>query len=209
MKTFIIRAILLVIIIAGMIFAAVNLNRAQHATDSGPMPTTPFEISADKAQNAPHRSDDQMLVPANHVSVPSLGILMPYHDSGVNEGELLIDKDPGTAVRWNGSKSSAGSQVFAAHVNYSNGSLGPMAAITKAQPGTQIYVSDAKGKVTEYVAISLYGVLKSDLDPTLFETKGERTLALITCGGKQYQDENGHWKYESNVVLRAALTKNP
>lgn len=145
----------------------------------------------------------------NRLVVPSLRIDVPFYDSSVVGAELQIDPNPSTAVRWNGAPVTAGSQIFAAHVNDRHANLGPLSRINNARPGTRIYVSNARGKVSEYAATKLVGTRKAKLDQSMFRTSGERSIHLITCGGKFVKDARGVVAHADNVVLSGIPVATP
>lgn len=206
MKRFITVFVALVLVSVGGWFVWTNVVAIDHSEDPAPLPSHTFDNSGAKASGVAPK-----LAP-NHLSVPSLGIDMPYHDSSVVNGtvqpELQIDDDPRVAVRWNGSKSTEGSQIFAAHVNDHAANLGPLVKINDAVPGTMIYVSNTEGKVEAYAATSLKAYTKADLDQSIFRAKGKREIHLVTCGGKIVKGSDGLFHHTDNVVLSGRPVPN-
>ena len=206
MRRFVTIIIALALMCVGGWFVWTNVMAIDHSEDPAPLPSHTFDDSTVKASGTTPK-----LAP-NHISVPSLGINMSYHDSSVVNGtiqpELQIDDDPKIAVRWNGSTTRQGSQIFAAHVNDRAANLGPLVKINEAVPGTMIYVSDSEGKVEAYAATSLKAYTKANLDQSIFRAKGKREVHLVTCGGKIVRGSDGLFHHTDNVVLSGRAAPN-
>jgi LPXTG-site transpeptidase (sortase) family protein len=103
------------------------------------------------------------------------------------DGSLNIPKDIDTLGWWVGSKpmgATKGTTLIAGHVDSAAAGLGYFAKLTDLTEGDPITVVDGLGEKWEFEVSSTKQVVKSALPKDLFDTTGERRLALITCGGE-------------------------
>ncbi|MGQ0842900.1 MAG: class F sortase [Sporichthyaceae bacterium] len=139
------------------------------------------------------------------IAVPEVGIVAAVDAVGTRpDGALAVPDDP-TRVGWysGGARpgSAEGSAVVAGHLDRPGGELGPLAALSRAVPGTEVTVLDAAGVTTTFVVRSLEVLAREQLylaDP--FRTTGEPVLTLITCTGP-FDRERG--VYPANLVVTA------
>ncbi|MGQ0464043.1 MAG: sortase domain-containing protein [Sporichthyaceae bacterium] len=139
------------------------------------------------------------------LAVPELGIAAAVDAVGVDAaGALALPQEP-TRLGWYGAGARPGgpegSAVIAGHLDRPGGRLGPLAALSRAQPGTQIVVTDDTGVARAFAVRSLQTVAREELytaDP--FAASGEAVLVLITCTGS-FDRERG--VYPANLLVVA------
>ena len=104
-----------------------------------------------------------------------------------DDGSLDIPKDIDTLGWWVGSKpmgATRGTTLIAGHVDSAVAGLGYFSRLTDLAEGDPITVVDGLGGKWEFEVSATEQVVKSALPEDLFDTTGERRLALITCGGE-------------------------
>lgn len=104
-----------------------------------------------------------------------------------DDGTLTIPKDIDTLGWWVGSKpmgATKGTTLIAGHVDSAVAGLGYFAKLTDLEKGDPITVVDGLGEKWAFEVSATEQVGKSALPKDLFDTTGERRLALITCGGE-------------------------
>lgn len=147
-------------------------------------------------------SPDEMA--ASRLYVPSLGVYATLTDEGFSGGRLSL---PGEAWRVGldtGSAplgSASGTTLLAGHVDH-DGVPGALRGLGEIAPGALVYVTDARGERSTFVASGLSTYIKTGLPRDLFDVGGERRLAVVTCGGPIIE-VGGEHHYRDNVVLTA------
>jgi LPXTG-site transpeptidase (sortase) family protein len=104
-----------------------------------------------------------------------------------DDGTLNIPKDIDTLGWWVGSKpmgATKGTTLIAGHVDSAVAGLGYFAKLTDLEKGDPITVVDGLGEKWTFEVSATKQTGKSALPKDLFDTTGERRLALITCGGE-------------------------
>jgi LPXTG-site transpeptidase (sortase) family protein len=104
-----------------------------------------------------------------------------------DDGTLNIPKDIDTLGWWVGSKpmgATKGTTLIAGHVDSAVAGLGYFAKLTDLKKGDPITVVDGLGEKWTFEVSATKQTGKSALPKDLFDTTGERRLALITCGGE-------------------------
>jgi LPXTG-site transpeptidase (sortase) family protein len=119
------------------------------------------------------------------------------------DGSLNIPKDIDTLGWWVGSKpmgATRGTTLIAGHVDSAAAGLGYFSKLTDLEKGDPITVVDGLGERWEFEVSATKQVVKSALPEDLFDTAGERRLALITCGG---EFDRAKRSYVDNYIVYA------
>lgn len=137
----------------------------------------------------------------NRLVIPALGVDAVVATSGLDDGSLVLPERVNQVTRWAGSApadSDAGTMLIAGHVDNRRQGTGALFWMHTLQPGDAIYLT-VDGVVTRWKTTALQSFSKQALPEWVWSgTRGERRLALVTCGGAF---ANGH--YADNVVLTA------
>lgn len=163
---------------------------------SAPSPTTtstPSSLAMDPARMAPDR-----------LYIPSLQVYASLTSEGFRGGRLSLPDEAWRVGLDAGSPpldSVSGTTLLAGHVDHA-GVPGALHRLGEVQPGALVYVTDAEGARSTFVASGLQTYLKSGLPRDLFDVGGERRLAVVTCGGPVITVDGEH-HYRDNVVLTA------
>lgn len=142
-------------------------------------------------------------LPANTLSVPSMGIQALIVPGGVDEGNsMILPVSSEVAMLTDGAPLGAisGTTLLAGHVNFADGSDGALAPLITSKPGELVSVSDAAGLVHAFRIVSVDVYMKQALPEDLFQRTGERRLALVTCFA---QVDDGVLTYPKNTVVTA------
>lgn len=165
-----------------------------------PLPSTTWSHGA--GQTTPRPVTVPRHLAPNTVSIPELDVTLPFHDAGTSNGWLDLDNSINSGVRFaNGSTLTRGTYLIAAHVNSRDLTQSPFAKLWQVQPGTQVFVSDAKGAVHAFKTVALDHYQKDALPKTLWDTSGDSRVALVTCGGKLTVNPDGTRHYAEIVVV--------
>lgn len=103
-----------------------------------------------------------------------------------DDGFLDVPPDISRLGWWVGSApmgAAAGTTLIAGHVDSAVAGLGVFARLSEMGAGDDVTVVDGLGNSHEFVVTDTEKVVKSELPTGLFDTEGERRLALVTCGG--------------------------
>jgi Sortase domain len=196
--------LVLFVLIAGiggalMIRAGLSRTPAAHAQ---PLPAHPFDIGS---QAHPTQQLPLPKMPSDHVLIPSLGIDAPLDPVTRDGADLQIPTDVHHVGRFTGGApviSKAGTTLLAGHVdNYDQGP-GAFYPLHDIAPNATVYVSDSHATVTAWRVVSLQVVAKNEIPGGLFDARGPRRLALVTCGGPLDHSSSGN-SYRDNVVVTA------
>ncbi len=120
-----------------------------------------------------------------------------------DDGSLNVPPEIDRLGWWVGSKpmgATAGTTLIAGHVDSAVAGLGYFAKLTELAQGDPITVTDGLGEEWEFEVSDTVQVTKSALPEDLFDTTGERRLALITCGG-EFDPAKG--SYTDNFIVYA------
>jgi sortase (surface protein transpeptidase) len=120
-----------------------------------------------------------------------------------DDGTLNVPKDIDELGWWVGSKpmgAAAGTTLIAGHVDSAVAGLGYFAKLTEMQVGDPITVVDGLGQEWQFAVSDTQQTGKEALPAELFDTTGERKLALVTCGG-EFDQATGH--YTDNFIVWA------
>lgn len=155
----------------------------------------------------PHTIDPASLG-RNTLAIPTLGVETTFapgqknlHDvwqiaSDINKTTLL---DTGVKI-----DAPKGTRVIAGHVDRVGEGPGALHDIASLRPGSYVVTTNGKG-VAQWWVVGQMRVTPKDSPPNdIFDRKGPKRLALVTCGG---QVHNG--SYDSNVVVGAVPVRAP
>ncbi len=126
------------------------------------------------------------LIPAR-LKIPAIGVNAPVEQVGVKDDGTMGTPQKFGDVAWYslGAKpGSAGSVVFAGHVDNALTTAGIFEHLAMLKPGDYVSVEDASGKTLVYRVVSStsYPANQAPLDK-IFATSGPAQLVLITCTG--------------------------
>ena len=177
---------------------------ASAAPGSSPAPA-PTPVVSVPVTSATLRPPAPAAAAPERIVISSLAVDMPVRAVGVQgDGSMEIPKNPSRAgwYRYGAAPAdAAGTTVLAAHVDSRVFGIGPLARLRDAGSGESVTVEDADGKEHRYVVESVTYIPRAELPVgDLFARDGERSLAIITCGGSF--DEQTR-TYSDNVVLIA------
>jgi sortase (surface protein transpeptidase) len=173
-----------------------------------PAPSVPSPDTSAAAPAVPTRDAAPIAVaqvPAPlRLTVPVLGIDAPVEPVGVrSDGAMDLPADIGRVgwYRFGPAPGAAGSAVLAGHVDDREQGLGVLAALRRAEVGTEVAVTDAAGSTTRWRVVAREVVTKQALPlDRVFGRDGPPRLVLVTCGGP-FLPEYG--SYRDNVVVVA------
>jgi LPXTG-site transpeptidase (sortase) family protein len=120
-----------------------------------------------------------------------------------DDGSLNVPEDVDELGWWVGSKpmgSTVGTTLIAGHVDSAVAGLGYFAKLTELKEGDPITVVDGLGEEWKWTVSDTQQIGKSALPQELFDSTGERMLALVTCGG-EFDAATGH--YTDNYIVWA------
>jgi hypothetical protein len=145
------------------------------------------------------------VTPPQRVSIPSVGIDLPIIDTGVApDGQMELPDDPGL-VGWYRfgplPGDPTGSAVLGGHVDSIEYGVGPLSRLPSVQPGADVMVTAADGRLLRYQVRSVERIYKAALPvDRIFAPDGPHQLTVITCGGRFLGTGLG---YEDNIVVVA------
>lgn len=139
------------------------------------------------------------------IRYPEIEAELPVQPSGVSEdGQMEVPDDAAQAGWYKYGKAPAdeeGSTVITAHAGSAETPVGPLYALTEAEPGDEVAVTDESGTEHRYQVTEIQQLGKATLDFTpYFERAGEHHLVLITCGGQWIPEQNS---YAENIIVVA------
>ena len=187
--------------------SAVGVSAAGVHVDIQPPTTTP-EVPA--ATPVPR-------VPVESLQLPRFGVDSTIEQLGYVTGtQMDAPHNPyhtGWYPMWDW-PGSPGNAVFAAHVNYFPGILGPFYNLDAMGPGDEVDLTLADGERLQYSVISntLYSVDTIDMNHliTAPERPGnEEWITLVTCGGTfvPFPGQHGRGEYlDRDVVVAKRIT---
>lgn len=149
------------------------------------------------------------VVPPTSVSIPRLGVQARVRPTGVQaDSQMALPDNPGVLgwYRFGAAPGDKrGSAVVAAHVDASGYGVGPLAAMTRAEPGMIVDVRMRDGDRLRYRTTSVEQIGKQSLQADeLFRPGGRHVLRIVTCGGAYLPDLGA---YEDNIVVTAVLVQ--
>lgn len=170
--------------------------------DLGPyVNTSPVSVPAEGEATATAPA-----ISSGHLYVPSLYVSAPVVPQGVTSSNEMSLPDNLHHVGLLDSTSplddDAGSTLIAGHVT-AGGHPGALYLLGRVQPGASVSTMDAAGHRTDWVVTSVRNYRKTSLPAEIFQTTGERTLTLVTCGGEIIRTPDGRWTHEDNIVVIA------
>lgn len=150
-------------------------------------------------------------LPANTLSIPSLGISAPLLPGTVtaegNGRALAIPSNPSLLSLYDGGARACdrqGTVLIAGHVTY-KGTRGALWTLSDITPHAPVYITCADGSLTTWEAVSVNVTPQTDLPQDIFTTTGPLRVELITCGGPV--TSSGH--YSDNVTVELLPTSPP
>lgn len=149
--------------------------------------------------------------PPNHLYIPSLRVSAPIVPQGITQAGAMALPDDLSRVGWlettSGLDADSGSTLIAGHVT-SRGIHGALYFLGLSEPGMSVTTVDDQQEHTRWVVTSVHAYRKTSLPPQIFATDGDRTLTLVTCGGKIIRTPDGRWTHEDNIVV-VAVPEDP
>jgi LPXTG-site transpeptidase (sortase) family protein len=190
-----------VILMAAVLTACGSLTPAGSAP---PLPSAPVATESGAA-SAPSTSanGDAAQVPPATVELDGASPAQVALADVTDDGFLAVPEDISKLGWWIGSSpmgASRGTTLIAGHVDSAVAGLGVFAKLKEMGEGDQITVVDGLGNPWRFEVTDTQQVTKSQLPAELFDTAGDRRLALITCGGPF--DERLR-SYEDNLIVWA------
>ena len=158
--------------------------------------------SADAATSADIGGDALRATPASVVLAGSQPAPVALANIA-KDGSLNVPEDVDELGWWVGSKpmgSTVGTTLIAGHVDSAVAGLGYFATLTELKAGDPITVVDGVGEKWRFAVSETQQIGKGSLPQELFDTTGERKLALVTCGG-EFDRATGH--YTDNYIVWA------
>lgn len=137
----------------------------------------------------------RLLIPATNVYAP-----IDEKSGNITAGELTLP-EASKVTRWSkgpGVTSKEGNIVIAGHVSW-NGKPGALYNLAKVPLGSMAWVTDEKGNRQGFQLVSKVPYKKTSLPSSIWDSKGEKRLTVITCGGKLHLVD-GAWHFDSNIV---------
>lgn len=102
------------------------------------------------------------------------------------DGSLAVPDDVSKLGWWVGSSpmgADAGTTLIAGHVDSAEEGLGVFAQLRDLTEGDEVTVVDGLGTSYRFRVSGIQQVVKAELPAALFDTAGQRRLALVTCSG--------------------------
>ena len=169
-----------------------------------PVRTGPLETPTPHVP-APTGSQSAAAVPTpTALEISSIRLRMPLAPVGLDpRGDMELPESPNVAgwYRYGPAPGAdAGASVLAAHVDTPTAGVGPLAALEKVQPGSEVVVRSGR-QVRRYRVVSVKRLDKGTLDlGWLFARDGPHRLHIVTCGG---EFDRRTRQYADNVVAVA------
>jgi hypothetical protein len=184
---------------------AVLLTACGSLTPAGSAPPLPSAPVATESGAAPTGSatEDAAQVPPASVELDGASPAQVALADVTDDGFLAVPEDISKLGWWIGSSpmgAPSGTTLIAGHVDSAVAGLGVFAKLKEMGEGDQITVVDGLGNPWRFEVSDTQEVTKSQLPAELFDTAGDRRLALITCGGPF--DERLR-SYEDNLIVWA------
>lgn len=146
-------------------------------------------------------------LPPDTLSIPGVDLKVSLVDEGRDDSGYLVIPVSSKAARYTGSAAvcaSKGSTLLAGHVNFTDGSLAPMASLVQVTKGMPLYVSDKSGATCRYKITSLESLAKTSLPADAFATEGSPLLRVVTCDlASPFVPIAGHAQFANNTVATA------
>lgn len=119
------------------------------------------------------------------------------------DGLLAVPDDVSELGWWVGSAPmgvAAGTTLVAGHVDSAEEGLGVFARLRDLSEGDEVTVLDGLGASYRFQVSGTVEVGKAELPAELFDTTGERRLALVTCSGPFDSEARS---YRNNLIVWA------
>jgi Sortase domain len=172
------------------------------AGSAPPLPSAPVATESAAAPTGSADEDAPQVPPASvelEGASPAQVALADVNDDGF----LAVPEDISKLGWWVGSSpmgAPRGTTLIAGHVDSAVAGLGVFAQLKEMGAGDEITVVDGLGTPWKFEVTDTVQVTKSELPAELFDTDGERRLALITCGGPFDAQLRS---YEDNLIVWA------
>lgn len=187
-----------------VLVAAVALTACGSLTPTGsapPLPDAPVAVESGAAD--PPATGKVSQVPPATVELDGASPAQVALADVTDDGFLAVPEDISKLGWWIGSApmgSPRGTTLIAGHVDSAAAGLGVFAKLKSMGEGDRITVVDGLGNPWRFEVTDSVQVTKSQLPAELFDTSGERRLALITCGGPFDAELRS---YEDNLIVWA------
>jgi sortase (surface protein transpeptidase) len=119
------------------------------------------------------------------------------------DGVLAVPDDVSQLGWWVGGApmgATAGTTLIAGHVDSAEEGLGVFAQLRDLTPGHELTVLDGLGASHRFRVSATVEVGKAELPAELFDSTGERRLALVTCSGPFDAEARS---YRNNLIVWA------
>jgi hypothetical protein len=182
---------------------AVFVTACGSLTPAGSAPPLPEAPAATESTEAPSATEEAAQVPPATVELDGASPAQVALADVTDDGFLAVPEDISKLGWWIGSSpmgAPRGTTLIAGHVDSAVAGLGVFAKLKEMGTGDRITVVDGLGNPWRFEVTDTRQVTKSKLPAELFDTAGERRLALITCGGSF--DERLR-SYEDNLIVWA------
>lgn len=189
----------LVLLIGACGSPATSTTESEPITSSPPgtVSTTTLETPDPDASTAPLSAPPAGLQLAG-MNAPAPVTLAPV----AADGSLAVPDDISELGWWVGSEPmgvQTGTTLIAGHIDSAVQGLGVFARLRALAAGDELTVLDGLGTSYRFRVSGIQQVVKAELPGELFDTTGERRLALVTCSGpfdseaRTYQDNLIVW----------------
>jgi LPXTG-site transpeptidase (sortase) family protein len=172
------------------------------AGSAPPLPDAPVSTESGSA-STPQASEGAAQVPPASVELDGASPAQVALADVADDGFLAVPEDISKLGWWIGSSpmgATRGTTLIAGHVDSAVAGLGVFAKLKEMGAGDQITVVDGLGNPWKFEVTDTEQVTKSKLPGELFDTSGDRRLALITCGGSF---DSRLRSYEDNLIVWA------
>ena len=118
-------------------------------------------------------------------------------------GSLSVPEDVSSLGWWVGSAPMGGRRgttLVAGHVDAAEQGVGVFARLRELERGDELVVLDGLGRSHEFVVTAIVETGKAQLPPELFDARGRRRLALVTCAGEFSEQTRS---YSDNLIVWA------
>jgi Sortase domain len=173
------------------------------AGSAPPLPSPPAVESGAASTPSASASGEAAQVPPATVELDGASPAEVALADVTDDGFLAVPEDISKLGWWIGSApmgASRGTTLIAGHVDSAVAGLGVFAQLKDMGAGDRITVVDGLGNPWRFEVTDTAQVTKSKLPAELFDTEGERRLALITCGGPFDEQLRS---YEDNLIVWA------
>jgi hypothetical protein len=192
--------------LAAALTALTTLTACGSLTPAGsapPLPEAPVAVESGAAAPPASATGEASQVPPATVELDGAPPAQVTLADVTDEGFLAVPEDVSKLGWWIGSApmgAARGTTLIAGHVDSAVAGLGVFATLKEMGEGDQITVVDGLGNPWRFEVTESVQVTKSQLPTELFDTSGERRLALVTCGGPFDAQRRS---YEDNLIVWA------